>query len=79
MSHESNGSNLSMKFELSDYDDIREDLLIALPVNPLCSNKCLGLCNQCGVDLNNESCDCGSKEDVADNIWGDLDKLDFGD
>lgn len=60
-------------------DDIREDLLIALPVNPLCSDKCLGLCNQCGVNLNNKSCDCVSEEDVADDIWGDLDKLDFGD
>ena len=60
-------------------DDIREDLLIMLPVNPLCSEKCLGLCNKCGADLNNEDCDCVIEENIAVDIWGDLDKLDFGD
>ena len=60
-------------------DEIREDLLIMLPVNPLCSEKCLGLCNQCGADLNNENCNCVAEEDVTDDIWGDLDKLDFSD
>ena len=60
-------------------DDIREDLLIMLPVNPLCSEQCLGLCNKCGADLNNEDCDCVIEENIAVDIWGDLDKLDFGD
>lgn len=58
--------------------DISEDLQIALPMNQLCSENCLGLCHQCGIDLNNASCDC-VVEDISEDIWGDLDKLDFGD
>jgi uncharacterized protein len=60
-------------------DDIREDLLIMLPVNPLCSEQCLGLCNKCGADLNHDDCGCVIEENIAADIWGDLDKLDFGD
>ncbi len=58
--------------------DISEDLQLTLPMNPLCSANCLGLCNQCGIDLNNASCDCVA-EDISEDIWGDLNKLDFGD
>jgi DUF177 domain-containing protein len=64
--------------QLDVTDDVSEDLQIVLPMNPLCSERCSGLCNQCGIDLNKASCDCVA-EDIADDIWGDLDKLDFGD
>lgn len=64
--------------ELDVTDDIREDLLIEMPMNPLCSEACRGLCSQCGVNLNEESCDCVA-EAIEDDIWGDLDKLNFND
>lgn len=30
----------------------------SLPMKSLCNEDCKGLCPQCGVDLNEESCDC---------------------
>lgn len=37
---------------------IREQVLLALPTRPLCSEECRGLCGGCGVNLNNEKCVC---------------------
>lgn len=39
---------------------IREQVLLALPIRPLCKDGCRGLCVGCGVDLNEESCHCSS-------------------
>jgi uncharacterized protein len=37
---------------------IREQLLLALPMQPLCNEGCRGLCPGCGVNLNAEPCLC---------------------
>jgi uncharacterized protein len=37
---------------------VREQMLLALPTRPLCSEDCRGLCGGCGVDLNSEDCRC---------------------
>lgn len=37
---------------------IRENLLLALPLKPLCRPDCAGLCPQCGQNLNEASCRC---------------------
>jgi uncharacterized protein len=37
---------------------IREQLVLAVPYAPLCREDCKGLCPQCGVDRNVESCTC---------------------
>jgi uncharacterized protein len=37
---------------------IREQVLLALPMRPLCEEGCRGLCAGCGVDLNDEQCLC---------------------
>jgi uncharacterized protein len=39
-------------------DDIREEILLAYPMNPLCDDACKGLCPKCGKDLNKEKCSC---------------------
>lgn len=39
---------------------IREEVLLALPMRPLCEEHCRGLCAGCGVDLNEEPCLCSS-------------------
>ena len=31
---------------------------MAIPMKPLCSEDCLGLCVQCGTDRNINRCDC---------------------
>ena len=37
---------------------IRELAWLAMPMKPLCDPACKGLCPHCGVNLNNESCQC---------------------
>jgi uncharacterized protein len=37
---------------------LREQVWIAIPMKPLCDPDCKGLCPQCGVNLNIESCAC---------------------
>lgn len=35
-----------------------EQFMLALPPNPLCMPDCKGLCPQCGINLNHQSCNC---------------------
>lgn len=37
---------------------VREQLLLAIPITPLCDEECLGLCPSCGKNLNEGSCQC---------------------
>jgi len=37
---------------------VHEETLLALPSRPLCREDCRGLCSQCGINLNVESCEC---------------------
>jgi uncharacterized protein len=37
---------------------LREQLLLVLPMKPLCKIDCAGLCPSCGNDLNEERCTC---------------------
>lgn len=37
---------------------VREQFILAVPFAPLCKDDCLGLCPQCGIDKNVESCAC---------------------
>lgn len=52
---------------------VREVIVLDAPMSPLCRDDCRGLCPQCGVDLNVESCTCTSE--VADPRWSALDQL----
>ena len=36
----------------------RQQIWVSLPIQPLCRSDCQGLCAQCGVNLNFESCTC---------------------
>jgi uncharacterized protein len=40
-----------------------EQLLLALPVKPVCDAACKGLCDLCGADLNQGDCGCERDED----------------
>jgi uncharacterized protein len=37
---------------------LREQLILATPMHPLCAEDCLGLCLRCGKDLNTGPCGC---------------------
>lgn len=54
-----------------DIDDlVREAIILALPLKPLCSEDCRGLCPICGTDLNRSHCNCVKKE--TDPRWDKL-------
>lgn len=48
----------------------RDEVLLAVPTNPLHSPECKGLCQQCGQDLN--LADCGHRRDEIDARWTPL-------
>lgn len=52
---------------------LRDACVLALPLKPLCSPDCKGLCARCGTDLNTSSCDC--KEDDLDPRWAALSEV----
>jgi len=37
---------------------LREQFYLELPMKPLCTENCKGLCPQCGTNLNTGTCDC---------------------
>ncbi len=37
---------------------IYEEVILNMPVRPLCSEACKGICPQCGKNKNTEQCDC---------------------
>ena len=44
------------RFDLSAL--ISEQVILEIPMNPVCHEECKGLCDQCGADLNEGDCDC---------------------
>lgn len=52
---------------------VRENLILSLPLKPLCSEDCKGLCPVCGVNLNLFTCEC--KREMIDPRWEKLKKL----
>ncbi|MFQ6113039.1 MAG: DUF177 domain-containing protein [bacterium] len=53
--------------------DVRESLLLAIPMKVVCSEDCKGLCRTCGTNLNEEMCQCVQEE--HDPRWEPLKKL----
>jgi uncharacterized protein len=51
---------------------VHEAILGELPLAPLCREDCRGLCSLCGIDRNEESCDCVVPPDPR---WASLDVL----
>lgn len=41
---------------------VRKNIFCNLPMKFLCSSDCKGLCSKCGVNLNNEDCNCSDDE-----------------
>ncbi|GAW67170.1 zinc finger protein [Geoanaerobacter pelophilus] len=70
---EAKGDELDEEVELSDEElisasytgdeidlapEIAEQVMLEVPYKPLCKESCLGLCPQCGADLNAGECGC---------------------
>lgn len=53
---------------------LRDAIALDLPLNPVCTEECRGLCAGCGRDLNREgSCDC--MQESTDPRWAGLEEL----
>lgn len=66
--------NIKASEPVVDLNDlIKETLLLSMPMKPLCSDDCKGLCSNCGANLNEETCDCDVEE--IDERWEGLKDL----
>lgn len=45
--------------EIDLMPEIGEQVALAMPLKPLCSDTCRGLCPVCGADMNDHNCGCG--------------------
>ena len=59
--------------EVDITEDLREELVLHVPAFPVCADECVGMCTQCGVNLNQVTCDCVEEE--KPNPWSALDEL----
>ena len=57
-----------------DYN-IKEALLLSLPLNAVCQDNCQGLCPVCGVNKNKKSCRC--RRESGSEKWAGLNKIKF--
>ena len=54
-------------------EPLRQALVLSVPMKPLCSEGCRGLCPHCGMNLNERSCGCNRK--TSDPRWEGLKTL----
>jgi len=53
-----------LKSEMEDEEElyldeiVMDNIILSLPMKPLCSDNCKGICPECGQDLNEGECDC---------------------
>ncbi|HEY9165589.1 MAG TPA: DUF177 domain-containing protein [Candidatus Kryptonia bacterium] len=59
--------------EIEIDEDVREYILLAVPLKLLCRDDCAGLCPSCGANLNHGNCNC-PKRDI-DPRWEQLKKM----
>jgi uncharacterized protein len=58
-------------------EPVRQALLVAIPMRPLCREDCKGLCPECGANLN--YIDCGHHLEASDSRWDALRALNIAD
>ena len=58
------GSDYIASSSIDTNDFFIEQLALKIPLQPLCSEGCKGLCSNCGTNLNEKSCDCKTEEPI---------------
>jgi uncharacterized protein len=58
-------SSISANHTLDLRAAIRENVLLAVEMIPLCTPECRGLCANCGTNLNIETCNCPPAEEPS--------------
>jgi len=84
IAHEEEVSLQEGELEIGFYEDggieleeiLLEQVLLALPMQRVCSDACKGICPVCGKNRNETECDCRRVEN-ADDRWGALRKLEL--
>jgi len=61
------------RFTLDLYEAVRQAIIMALPMSPLCRPDCQGLCPECGSNLNLGNCNCSRSP--VDVRWNALRSL----
>ncbi len=56
-------------------DILREQVLLVLPMQRVCSDACKGICPVCGRNRNETACDC--RVENSDDRWGALRNLEI--
>ncbi len=51
---------------------VSEEVLLALPTRPLCTETCRGLCPSCGTNLNTGACACPARPGTLHALVGGL-------
>lgn len=51
---------------------LRDEIVLALPPNPVCRETCAGLCPVCGGNRNQKPCDCEERQRMASSKLGAL-------
>ena len=64
------GTRISADHVLDFTDVLRQCVITQVPMKPLCHADCAGLCQQCGANLNQGTCQCISAE--VDPRWKSL-------
>ncbi len=60
---------LKMSTNVIDIDeDVRQYILLAIPLKLLCKENCAGLCGTCGANLNHKACNCPKQENNSDSV-----------
>ena len=63
---------IDQNHQLDLREALRQNLLLALPMQPICKETCAGLCSQCGKNLNEGPCDCQPPIDERMSMLADL-------
>ena len=49
--------------EIDPSNDVQSEIVMAIPMRPICSENCKGLCPHCGGNLNEVACGCSDRTD----------------
>jgi uncharacterized metal-binding protein YceD (DUF177 family) len=58
-------------------EELHDEILLAIPINPLCDDACRGLCPVCGGNRNAKACDCEEKQRQATSKLSALGKIEL--
>lgn len=52
--------------EIDLSEPLRDNILLELPMKPLCDEDCKGICPRCGTNLNQAECTCADSSEAVD-------------